>query len=95
MQIRWLKGALRNLAQAVDYIAKDNPAAAQGVARAIFETVQSLKTYPQIGKPWRIEGVRTVVVPRTPYSVRYRVRGEVVEILRIHHQSQRWPEGEL
>ncbi len=92
MQIRWLKGVLRNLEQAVEYIAQEDPRAAQSVARAIYETVQSLKKYPQLGKPWRIEGVHTIVVPRTPYSIRYRVISEAVEILRIHHQAQRWPD---
>jgi toxin ParE1/3/4 len=92
MQIRWLKGALRNLEQAVEYIAQDGPKAAQAVARAIYETVRNLKTYPQLGKPWRIEGVYSIVVPRTPYFVRYRITPEAVEILRIHHQAQRWPD---
>lgn len=92
MRIRWLKGALRNLEQAVAYIARDDPQAAQSVARAIYETIQTLKTYPQLGKPWRLDGIYTIVVPRTPYSIRYRMTPTTIDILRIHHHAQRWPD---
>jgi toxin ParE1/3/4 len=31
------------------------------------------------------------VVPKTPFVVPYRVRDDVLEILRVYHHARRWP----
>ena len=38
-----------------------------------------------------VPGTRELVVPRTAYIVPYRVREDVVEILRVLHGARRWP----
>jgi len=30
--------------------------------------------------------------PRTPYIVPYRIKGNLVEILRVFHGARRWPD---
>lgn len=92
MQIKWTRGARRNLEQAVEYIAQEDPQAAERVAIAIYGAVARLKTYPLVGRFSNLaRNLRTLVVRQTPYSVRYRIRGDMVEIIRIHHQSRQWP----
>jgi toxin ParE1/3/4 len=93
MQVKWLRSALRNLHQAVDYIAHDNPVAASIAAEGIWEATTRLEQHPYMGRPGRLKGTRELVVPRLPYVIRYRIKTETVEILRIHHTAQRWPEG--
>ena len=95
MRVKWLRGALQNLHQAVDYIAQDNPVAASDAAESIWETATRLGQHPHMGRPGRLKGTRELVVPRLPYVIRYRIKTETVEILRIHHMAQRWPEGNL
>ena len=85
----WLRGALRNLHQAVDYIARDNRNAAVDVAEQIIETATRLEQHPFLG---RLKVTRELIVPGLPYVIRYRISKETVEILRIHHMAQRWPE---
>ena len=92
MRVKWLRGALRNLHQAVDYIAQDNPVAVSDVATAIWEAAIRLEPHPHMGRPGRLKGSRELIVPRLPYVIRYRSKTETVEILRIHHMAQRWPE---
>ena len=92
MRVKWLRGALRNFHQAVDFIAQDNFTAASGVAEIIWDTATRLEQHPHIGRPGRLKGTRELIVPRLPYVIRYRIKAETVEILRIHHMSQRWPE---
>jgi toxin ParE1/3/4 len=47
---------------------------------------------PGLGRPGRVEGTRELVVANTPYLVSYRVRNNVVEILRVFHGARKWPQ---
>jgi hypothetical protein len=52
-----------------------------GNARAFDET-----KYPNRKGQWLL------VIPKTPFVVPYRVRDDVLEILRVYHHARRWPE---
>jgi toxin ParE1/3/4 len=39
----------------------------------------------------REEGTRELVLPRLPYIVVYRIRGEAVELLHVYHGAQNRP----
>ena len=92
MRIVWAEPAVRDLASARAYVAQDNPSAAtRQVARAIAAVTGMLR-FPEIGRPGRRPGTRELVVNGTPYIVAYRLRGDVIEILRVLHGRQRWPD---
>ena len=91
MRIRWLRTALRNLDEEAGYIAADDPAAARRVVARVLAAVAMLESQPALGRPGRVPGTREMVVPKTRYLVPYRVRGDVVEILRVFHTSRRLP----
>jgi addiction module RelE/StbE family toxin len=91
MRIKWLRKALRNLDEEATYIAADNLAAARLVVRRVFEGVGQLAQQPNIGRPGRVPGTRELIVRNSRYIVPYRVRGDVVEILRVFHASRRIP----
>lgn len=93
MQIRWLRIALKNLADEAECIALDSPNAAANVVIAITQAIDSLAKYPALGRPGRVAGTRELVVSGTPYIVPYRVRAGSVEILRIFHGARKWPES--
>ena len=94
MRVRWLSQALANLDAVGEYIARDNPVAAAATARRILDAVDSLAASPNVnvGRPGRVAGTRELVV--TPnYLVPYRIKGDVLEVLRVMHARQRWPDG--
>jgi toxin ParE1/3/4 len=91
MPIKWLKKALRNVQQAHDYIALDNPVAAVRVVSKIQAAVTQLENSPHIGRPGRVEGTRELVVLQTPYIVVYRVTSTTVTIIRVLHSSRKYP----
>lgn len=91
MRVRWLRTALRNLDDEAAYIAADDPSAAQQVVQRILQAVAALATQPEIGRPGRVPGTRELVVTRTRYLIPYRVRGDVVQVLRVFHTSRRSP----
>ena len=60
MRVMWLRGALRNLHQAVDYIATDNRNAAIDVAERIIDTATRLEQHSFLG---RLKATRELIVP--------------------------------
>lgn len=88
----WTRRAERNLNDIGDYIAQDDPAAAERTIRRIVERISVLVFFPNTGREGSVEGTRELVISETPYIVVYRIR-ERVEILRIRHAARRWPEG--
>jgi toxin ParE1/3/4 len=91
VRIKWLRTALANLNAEAEYIARDDPAAAERVVAAINRAVQNLRRFPAMGRPGRVIGTRELVVPGTPYIIPYRVRNNCVELLRVFHAARRWP----
>ncbi len=92
MRLAWAEPALRDLAAARLYIARDNPAAATRQVERILTAAAGLVRFPESGRPGRRAGTRELVVGRTPYLLPYRISGDVIEILRVLHGRQRWPE---
>jgi addiction module RelE/StbE family toxin len=91
MRVRWLRAALRNLDEEATYIAADDPAAARLVVERVLAAVARLEQLPAMGRPGRVPGTRELIVEKTRYIVPYRVRDDVVEILRVFHTSRRVP----
>jgi plasmid stabilization system protein ParE len=91
MQIRWAAAATQDLILIVEYIRRDNESAALRVAKAIYESVGSLASFPYLGRLGRVEGTRELVVPSLPFLVIYRVTPDAVEIAGVIHGAQRWP----
>ena len=86
MRVRWLRRALRNLEEEADYIARDDPQAAAQVER-IAASVDLLASQPALGRPGRVPGTRELIVTGSPYIVPYRVRDDIIEILRVIRSS--------
>ena len=92
MQVKWLRTALRSLDDEATYIAIDDAAAAHLVVDHVLDAVASLAEQPGRGRPGRVPGTRELVVLKTRFIVPYRVRGELIEILRVFHTSRRLPD---
>ncbi|MBV8358800.1 MAG: type II toxin-antitoxin system RelE/ParE family toxin [Deltaproteobacteria bacterium] len=91
MQVRWLRRALKNLDDEGAYIARDDVAAAARMVERIASAVDQLASHPALGRPGRVPGTRELVISGTPYIVPYRIRGEMVEVLRVFHGARKWP----
>ena len=91
MRVNWLGAARANLIAVSEYIAQDNPDASARTVAAITRAVENLDRFPAAGRPGRVPGTRELVVSGTPYIVPYRVRGNVVEVMRVLHASRKRP----
>ena len=93
MRVRWLKTASRNLDAEIEYIAKEDPGAAEKVYAYIQGRVAELARQPNMGRPGRVFGTRELVIERYPYLVPYRVYEDEVQILRVFHTSRKPPKS--
>ena len=93
-KIRWLRKALKNLDDALSFIAAENLQSASASANKIQKSIKLLKTNPQLGHVGRIHNTRELLVPGTRFLIPYRVDpGKMeIQILRVFHTSQNLPD---
>jgi plasmid stabilization system protein ParE len=94
-RLSWANEALDELEKHLAWYAERNPAAAERMGAEIDKAALSLVAQP-IAHPGRagfIQGTRELVVRhRTPFTLIYREKSSMVEILHVWHQSQDMPE---
>jgi len=83
--------AKANLVDIRDYIARDNPAAAERTLIRIQQSIRHLRTFPELGRPWEDTRTRALSIPGLPYRVHYEIKGETVYILTVVHTRRNWP----
>ncbi|MGA9854536.1 MAG: type II toxin-antitoxin system RelE/ParE family toxin [Gammaproteobacteria bacterium] len=91
MELNWTPSALRDLDVAGNYITHDNPKAAVEMARQIQQAVDYLAVHPALGRSGRLLGTRELVVSGTPFILVYRVRLDLIQIVRVLHHAHKWP----
>jgi toxin ParE1/3/4 len=94
MKVVYTEEALRDLDAIADWLILHYPAVAPAVERRIRHVVAHIARWPESSR--RSSGrpdVRVVSLGRYPYKIFYRVAGDTVEILHIHHAArQPWDE---
>jgi addiction module RelE/StbE family toxin len=92
VSIRWTRLARADVSAIFDYIASENPAAAERLIEEIDRHVQRLAVHPGLGRPGRCAGTRELVISGTSYIAAYRVRGGEAQVLRVLHGARQWPD---
>lgn len=75
----------------MEYIALDNPAAAERVVQRIEHCWNLLTTFPDLGHLGLDGRAREIGVKGTPYILVYDVIGDAIYIERVRHGARRWP----
>ena len=88
-EIVWTEESLSWLEEIYSYISKENPNAAQRTVEGIYDKVQSLSQFPEIGYIYNKDlnpNIRVILYGH--YRIAYFVKGkERVDILGIFHGS--------
>ena len=92
MLIRWTDPALADFTHICDHSnAHFGLDRGRRTALQIYDAVDSLADFPNIGRFGRKRGTSELVIPGLPFVVVYRLEDEIVEIVRILHGAQKWP----
>jgi plasmid stabilization system protein ParE len=82
--------AQRHLREARDFIAQDNPDAADTLVALIVARAATLREFALAGR--RLGGDRRAfALPPTPYSLIYRVLPERIVVPAVWHGARAWP----
>jgi len=83
MALKWTKTALYSFDDIAGFIAKNNTARASSFVLALKDELTKLQVHPGLGRAGRVPGTRELVLHKHHIAI-YRVRGDDVEILRLH-----------
>ncbi len=86
-RLDWTQTARRQYLDHLGWIAARNPIAAENVQNRIEHSLELIQSDPAIGTPDKKKR-RRHPVPHTPFTVYYRIKRSVVQVLRILHQRQ-------
>ena len=86
-EIRWTDEAVKWLRDIYDYIAKDSTSAAAKVVSGIYDKVQMLEHFPELGHKYKSEAEGDVrILLYGHYRIAYLIKGkERIDILGIFH----------
>ena len=90
MRVELLDAARADIGAIDRYITDDSPGAAKRVVLELIERMEGLADAPHLGRPGRWPNTRELIVP--PYVIPYRIRGEVIQVLRVVHGAREWPD---
>lgn len=68
MRVEWLEKALKNLEDEANYIALENPKAADDFSDATFTSVDRLAQFPSMGREGRVKHTREMGSPQLVLS---------------------------
>ncbi|URI11997.1 type II toxin-antitoxin system RelE/ParE family toxin (plasmid) [Aquincola tertiaricarbonis] len=91
MRLRWRPMALADREAIMTFIAADDVNAAIALDEAFEAKAEIARQRPTLYKPGRVAGTRELVV-RPNYVMVYRVLPDAIEVLRVLHASQQWPQ---
>ena len=89
--IRWTPAAASDLKHLSDYLQEHYPQYRHPTLRKVYAAIQSLREWPHRGRVGREEGTRELLFPPLPYIAVYRVKEQIIEVLRIFHGAQGRP----
>ncbi len=90
LKIQETKLALANLDEIASSYEHQQPGLGYRFAIYYYNQLEILKSMPHIGRSGKIMGTRELLFQEFPYLVVYRVRGEIVQILRVFHQHRKF-----
>ena len=90
MRLSWTERALVDVANIDRWLSQQSdPSIAMGQLERVRLRARRLREFPTLGRQLGSE-TRSVPVQKTPYILVYRVQGDLIEILRVHHNRQDW-----
>jgi toxin ParE1/3/4 len=77
--------AVNQLQNIFDFIAEDNPPAAERTIRRIHRVIIATSRMPNSGRVGRVAGTREITVTGTRYLLSCRVLEKMIQVLAVFH----------
>ena len=96
MRIIWSPLAVDSVSEIAEYIAQDNPTAADNWADTVFSKVEKLKSLPESGRTapeTNNQKIRELIYSN--YGIIYRIEEKQISVLTVRHGRQILPADEI
>ena len=96
MRIMWSPLAVDRVSEIAEYIAQENPTAAENWANTVFAKVEQLKSFPESGRivpETNNQKIRELIYSN--YRIIYRIEVKQISVLRVRHGKQILPVNEV
>lgn len=87
MKIRLSLAAASDLDRIIEYLEERNPLAAAETVESIFNAIDLLLQFPEMGRLGEEPDTRELVIENT-FVVPYRVREDIIEVVRVWHGAR-------
>jgi len=74
----------------MDYIAADNPAAAEKISGLFDRALDRIARFPLSAREGLVLNSRELI-PHPSYRIVYEIRGEIIWVAALFHTSRQWP----
>lgn len=91
LRLKWRPMAEADLFGILEFVGEDDPDAALALVHTIREKAEGLRVRPKLYRAGRVSGTREMVVHHN-YIVVYSIEADLIEILRVKHARQQWPD---
>jgi toxin ParE1/3/4 len=91
MQLRWTEDAALDLSQIANYFFEKAPEHAEEILYKIYRAPSLLLDFPNRGRPGTKRGTRELVITSLPYIIVFEISEDIIHVVRILHQAQKWP----
>lgn len=94
MKVVYTEPALDDLGEITAWLTRRYPGLGRAVERRLEVVIAHVARWPEsMRRTTRHPDVRIALLGRYPYKIFYRVRGDTIEILHIHHTAREpWDE---
>ena len=97
VKVKWSKDSIEDLKEICKFIALDSPFYAKMFSERVFEMVEHLESFPEIGRPvTESEDLNVRELIYKGYRIIYQIKGNYLEIITVIHGSRflrrRWGE---
>jgi len=96
MRIIWSPLAVDRVSAIAEYIAQDNPTAAENWVNTVFTKVEQLKSFPESGRivpETDFQNIRELIYSN--YRIIYRIEEKQISVLTVRHGKQILPVNEV
>jgi toxin ParE1/3/4 len=89
MKVVYTEDALDDLDAITDWLIVHYPAVAPAFERRLRRAIANIARWPKSARrSERYPGIRVTSLDRYPYKIFYRVAGDTLEILHVHHAAR-------
>jgi addiction module RelE/StbE family toxin len=90
VKIRWSPEAEQDRWEITDYIAADNPVAAEKISRLFDRALDRVSRFPLAAREGLVSNSRELI-PHPSYRIVYEIRADTIWVAAIFHTARQWP----